>query len=33
MPILQAHTPSDIETARTLFCEYERFLGVDRGAS
>ena len=29
MPILQAHTPSDIETARTLFREYEQFLGVD----
>ncbi len=29
MRIFQAYTPSDLETARTLFREYERFLKVD----
>ena len=29
MRIFQAYTPSDLDTARTLFREYERFLGVD----
>ena len=29
MRIFQAYTPSDLETARTLFREYERFLNVD----
>lgn len=29
MRIFQAYTPSDLETARTLFREYERFLSID----